>query len=473
MTCVHTKLNTATSHTFQKPFSDRVIKVPPGQFVHIVDTNTTVTRVLVGPARLVCLAHERVVVGPSPLIVIPPSHYLAVSDPAIQLNGKPVLDANGQVKLRYGYTEIRFSNVISSKRREKKNRGKFAHIRSQEDPFPPMPGEKIGAIQPLEFVQKHSALRLRAIRDAAPHRAGSEWLFEGPGVYQPSPDVEIVERVTGVVLGPNDALHLRARRDCVDRAGVARKTGEKWLVTSLGAYIVGVDEEIVLRVSAQILIPQIAMHLRATQTFTDAYGVERRVGDEWLVTREQSATHLLNVYETLVQLVALTVLSPTQYAVVSNPYDDQNKPQAGRQINVIGPATLFARPGEKVEGPLDMRVLGGSQALWVTALESFEDEGVKRKAGDRWMVFGPRAYVPPTQVTIVSNVKAVIAIPALNLYVFPTARFYTVLLALLTYIIWWLFFSSGGNSAAAVAPSSSPPVIPPVTEPAAPVSTDL
>lgn len=106
-----------------------MIKVPPGQFVHIVDTNTTVTRVLVGPARLVCLAHERVVVGPSPLIVIPPSHYLAVSDPALQRDGKPVLDANGQVKLRYGYTEIRFSNVSrrNKKKRRQKKKKKLTH----------------------------------------------------------------------------------------------------------------------------------------------------------------------------------------------------------------------------------------------------------------------------------------------------------------------------------------------------------
>jgi major vault protein len=335
-----------------------------------------------------------------------------------------------------------------------------------------MPGEKIGAIQPLEFVQKHSALRLRAIRDAAPHRAGSEWLFDGPGLYSPSPDVEIVERVTGVVLGPNDALHLRARRDCVDRAGVARKTGEKWLVTTLGAYIVGVDEEIVQRVGAQILTPHVAMHLRATQTFTDAYGKQRRVGDEWLVTREQSATHLLDVYETLVQLVPLTVLSPTQYAVVSNPYGADDKPQAGRQINVVGPATLFARPGEKVNGPLDVRVLGPSSALWVTALESFEDEGgVKRKAGNRWLVFGPRAYVPPTQVTVVSHVNAVIAIPALNLYVFPTARFYSVVLLLLAWFIWWLFFSGSREAAAAAAVVAAPAVE--AAAPAAASATDL
>jgi hypothetical protein len=56
---------------------DRVVKLPPTTFVHVQDTNTSVTRVVVGPARVVCLAHERVTMGPSPLVVLKPgrSHH--------------------------------------------------------------------------------------------------------------------------------------------------------------------------------------------------------------------------------------------------------------------------------------------------------------------------------------------------------------------------------------------------------------
>lgn len=321
-----------------------------------------------------------------------------------------------------------------------------------------MPGEKVGPIQPLEFVAQHNALRLRATRDSAAHKAGDEWLFEGPGLYVPSVDgdVEIVERIAGVVLGPLDGLHLKAKRDFVDRSGARRKTGQLWLVRSQGAYIVGVDEEIAQRISAHLLTPTVALHLRATQSFVDAYNTERRVGDEWLVTRAQAATHMLDVHEQLVQLVPLTVLSPLHYAVVANPHDAQGKPQFGRAVNVLGPATFFARPGEKVTGPADVRVLGPSIALMVAALESFTDaDNVARKAGDRWLVFGPTAYVPPTQVSVVRPVKSVIAIPSLGIYVFPTARFYIAVILLALYLFYWLFLSGGGSGDDAPPPSAA------------------
>lgn len=90
--------------------SERVVKVPPHHFLHVIDTNTSVTRVLVGPARVVCLAHEKVTLGPSPLVVLPPSHYVEIRDPAVRVNGVPQLDRDGQVQLRYGRSEIRFSD---------------------------------------------------------------------------------------------------------------------------------------------------------------------------------------------------------------------------------------------------------------------------------------------------------------------------------------------------------------------------
>jgi hypothetical protein len=89
---------------------DRIVKLPPSTFLHVQDTNTSVTRVVVGPARVVCLAHERVTLGPSPLIVLKPNESVEIRDPALRdRDGKPLLDKDGQVKLRYGHTEIRFS----------------------------------------------------------------------------------------------------------------------------------------------------------------------------------------------------------------------------------------------------------------------------------------------------------------------------------------------------------------------------
>lgn len=41
-------------------------------------------------------------------------------------------------------------------------------------------------------------------------------------------------------------------------------------------------------------------------------------------------------------------------------------------------------------------VLGEEEALLLLAKEDFDDEGkFKRVAGERWMIQGPRDYVPP------------------------------------------------------------------------------
>ena len=58
-----------------------------------------------------------------------------------------------------------------------------------------------------------------------------------------------------------------------EAAGSGGKKGRK----KGGAYIAAVEEEIVGIVQAYVLTDKRALHLRARQTFTDVYGVERRL----------------------------------------------------------------------------------------------------------------------------------------------------------------------------------------------------
>lgn len=51
---------------------------------------------------------------------------------------------------------------------------------------------------------------------------------------------------------------------------------------------------------AFILTTNKAIKLRATSTFKDTYGVDRKNGEEWLVTVKNAETHILNVNEQLV-----------------------------------------------------------------------------------------------------------------------------------------------------------------------------
>ena len=135
----------------------------------------------------------------------------------------------------------------------------------------------------------------------------------------------------------------RARKATLDFNKTARRAGEEWLYERLGAYMPGVDEEIVETINAYVLTDRKALHVRATRTFTDVTKTERKAGEEWcvgvgaaaasrvarvttrrarLVTMAQSPTHIPDVYEKVVGEVSLTTLSNRQYwCVRSKPRD--------------------------------------------------------------------------------------------------------------------------------------------------------
>ena len=112
------------------------------------------------------------------------------------------------------------------------------------------------------MVAANSALRLRAVLDfedddEEKRTAGDEWLFEGPGTYIPRKEVVIEETVRATVIRPNQAIRLRARKETIDRQGVARVTGEEWLVKKTGAYLPGAYEEVVDVVNAYVLTEKV------------------------------------------------------------------------------------------------------------------------------------------------------------------------------------------------------------------------
>jgi major vault protein len=326
------------------------------------------------------------------MIVIPPRHYALISNPCVRAaTGEPSLDEFGNIKLRHGDEEIRLpSDKIFS------------------EPFPLLPGEKlVGKVNPLQVVPPDTALRLRCLRDFEEggiiYQAGDEWLFKGPNTYIPKVEVLVVELVKATVIKPNSALKLRARRACKDKYGNNRRVGEEWLVREVGAYLPGVDEEIVETVKAIILTDKSALHLRALRTFTDVYAKERKAGEEWLITSGNSDIHIPDVYEQVVTEVFKKTLTNRQYCVVLD-YLLDGKPQLGKKELRKGPLTFFLNPGESLEsGIQDVHVLSEEEALLLRAKEAYNEEN--RKPGDRWMIYGPRDYVPPVEVEIVEKRK--------------------------------------------------------------------
>ena len=66
------------------------------------------------------------------------------------------------------------------------------------------------------------------------------------------------------------------------------------------------------------------------------------------------------------------------------------------------------QPGESLEkGTQNVFVLGEDEGLILKTTEEFMDDKEKRAPGDRWMIRGPREYVPPVEVEVVSQRKAI------------------------------------------------------------------
>ena len=319
------------------------------------------------------------------MIIIPARHYCRIANPVIRNSeGEVELDAHSNYKLKHGDIEIRFDS----------------------EPFPLYPGEQlIGVVEPLKMIEANNALLVRATRDHQVESqtilAGQERLVRGPGTYIPTVNEEVLRPVRATIIRQNQAIRLRALRGMTDREGNARHAGEEWLYHSAGAYIPDVTEEIVRVVDALILTDKKALHVMARRNF-ESFGVQRRAGESWLITSRHCEAYTPNVNEEIVGEVAITTLTNRQYCVIINPIDEKGVPQLGQRKLIVGEAAFFLHPGEAIEGgaPQNIHVLGEEEALILRARSSYNDDGVVRPPGSRWMVRGPCDYIPDVEVEI-------------------------------------------------------------------------
>ena len=77
------------------------------------------------------------------------------------------------------------------------------------------------------------------------------------GTYIPRKEVTVRETIQATIIKPNQAIKLRARKECIDREGSPRVTGEEWLVKKTGAYLPGAYEEVVDVVNAYVLTEKV------------------------------------------------------------------------------------------------------------------------------------------------------------------------------------------------------------------------
>lgn len=384
-------------------FDQVMFRIPPYQYLHVLDTNSNVTRNINGPITFTRQDHEKVVAGPSSMLTIPPRHYVIIANPAIMEDDVAVLDEHGLVKLRHGDFEVRLT----------------------KSPFPLYPGEvQQSDITPLTVVEKNQALMLKALREftddvgdcVTTHCAGDQWLFKGPGTYIPRVEAQIIQTVHSSVIQHSQALRLRAKNATTDCHGVSRCDGEEWLVRETGAYMPSIEEEVIETVKGIVLTDQQALQLKALKTFTDVYNIERRAGEQWLVTNDMSDAHICDVYEEKMKEVQLITLSSRQYAVIEDPVID-GQPRLGAQQLRKGECSFFLKPGERLKNSetQSVIVLSDDEALLLQALEALDDEESspcseedvvtvsQRMPGDRWMVYGPRDYIPPVEVEVLEK----------------------------------------------------------------------
>ncbi|CAF1227785.1 unnamed protein product [Rotaria sp. Silwood1] len=390
--------STTTTST-NKGGSGPLYRIPPYHYIHVLDQNTSVTRLEVGPKTFIKQDNETVTIGPEKMITVPPRHYCVIESPVVRNEtGEVQYDQNGQAKLVHADLDIRLAQP-------------------DQAPFPLYPGEVLRQpVTPLKVVPANSALRLKAVLDfedettKEQRRAGDEWLFEGPGTYIPRKEVSVEEQIRATIIGPNQAIRLSAKKEIIDRSGQRRVTGEEWLVKKTGAYLPLAYETVVSVENAHVLTDKKALHLRALKTFTDDFGKKRMNGEEWLVTLTDTETHTLSVYEQLVAIVDVITLNSRQYCVILDPVAADGKPQLGKKKLIVGEKSFFLQPGERLEnGIQDVYILGEDEGVILKCIEAFTDEqaGTERNPGDRWMIRGPSEYIPPTQVEVVTRRKAI------------------------------------------------------------------
>lgn len=377
--------------------AENVIRIPPNQYIHVLDNNSNITRLEVGPATFIRKEHESIVIGPVPMINLPPRAYCQIENPIVRgKDRKPELTPFGQVKTNQGEFEYRVAD-------------------DYPDPFPLYPGERlVGKIEKLLIIPQNNALRLTATRDfldgEVKRVAGSEWQRKGPFTYIPRIEEEVVTIIKAEVIKPNTALKLSAIRDTKDHKGVDRKVGEEWLIRETGSYLPEVNEKVVETVKGHVITDKISLHLMAERKFKDVYGFAREAGEEWLVVSTMAPLHIKDVYERVVGIENAVTLTSREYCVIVNPLDPKSKKNVwGSRLLKKGELTFFLQPGEKLEKGIEkVKVLGEDEALLLLARNDFVDDSKqKRISGEKWLITGPREYIPPIEVDIVETRKSI------------------------------------------------------------------
>jgi major vault protein len=399
-----------------------MIRIPPHHYIHVMDTNKSTTKLVIGPKMFSFQDHERVTEGPTKMINIPPRNYCIIKNPiVVDEAGKPVIDVHGEVKVSFGEHQVRVQNDLGMT--------KFV---AYPDPFPLYPYEEVVMKEGRMFkkcvtLKDNEALKLVANRPFIDERFANVERFPedtyqilGPSTYYPFVEETVVEKVQAFIITTDMVVVLEAIRNTKDENGQSRKAGERWLHTEIGSFIPSVDVHIVDYRSPKIITEKKCIHLKALRTYKDCYGHNRKAGEEWLVKLDVSERHILSPQEEFVGDVHITALSTTEYCFVVNPIRKDGTHRYGTKELRIGELQFFLNPGEYLEtGFMQVHVLEENDCLLLKARCSFKEteefaevnkeeakgkgKGKERLAGETWMIRGPCNFIPTINVDILEK----------------------------------------------------------------------
>jgi len=168
--------------------------------------------------------------------------------------------------------------------------------------------------------------------------------------------------------------------------------------------------QVVETVKGQVITDKISLHLMAERKFKDVYGIIREAGEEWIVTNSMAPLHIKDVYERVIGVENAVTLTSREYCVVVNPMDAKTKKNIwGTRVLKKGELTFFLQPAEKLERGIEkVKVLGEDEALLLLARNDFvDDTKTKKLSGEKWLITGPREYIPPIEVEILETRKSI------------------------------------------------------------------
>eukprot|EP00916_Digyalum_oweni_P008499 GHVL01014257.1.p1 GENE.GHVL01014257.1~~GHVL01014257.1.p1 ORF type:complete len:858 (+),score=173.59 GHVL01014257.1:103-2676(+) len=359
-----------------------VICVPSIHYIWLIDQNTNIKSIEIGPKRVLLMENQKVEKRPERMVVLPPQHYCIIMNPVKRdLNNTPLKSKFGEYRPSHGEIEVRISD-------------------EWKVPFPLYPGEEMHQ-KPTELpmITEGNAALIRALRDFDDKVAGEEWLIKGPSLYFPRKEEQLISIIEGIMIGNADvpeALRLRAIHTFFDEKSVRRSAGTEWLVREEGNYIIGVFEEFVRIEQATILVEGLGLHLKAINNFKDVYNIQRTAGQEWIVTQKDASFHIPDVDEEVIASVNMITLTSSNFAFLVNADGENGFPKIGLKKLLKGPQSFYLKPTQFLENGIEnVHILEADEALLLSAKEDLKDGDLTRNAGSRWMIYGPQSYVPP------------------------------------------------------------------------------